>query len=174
MGKRLTKTLAIAALTSAMAVGAASASDMLRHFDANGDGTITRVEAQAALRAQFSGLDRDANGVVTRDERRADRRDRRFERMDANRDGVVTYDEMQRAATQRTRKRFDALDANRDGVVTREEADLAKKRRGARGPMTLQDLDARVMRMFDRVDLDRNGVIDATEAAGLNAHDRSS
>ncbi len=172
MGKRLSKIIVIAALTGAMTAGAASASDMLRHFDANGDGTVTRIEARDAVRAHFRGLDLDANGVVTKDERRADRRDRRFERMDTNRDGVVTYDELQNAATKRAQKRFSDLDANRDGVVTREEADLAKKRRGARGPMTLQDLDARVMRMFDRADRDRNGVISPDEAAGLASHDR--
>lgn len=174
MGKRLRQTIAIAALTGAMAMGTASASDMLRHFDANGDGNVTRVEARDALRTHFSGLDRDANGKVTRDERRAERRDRRFDRMDTNRDGVVTYDELQAAATQRARKRFRDLDANRDGVVTREEADLAKKRRGARGPMTLQDLDARVMRMFDRADRNRDGVIGPDEASAQASHDRRS
>lgn len=44
---------------------------MLRRADANGDGQVTRDEAQTAALARFDRADSDGDGTVTRDERRA-------------------------------------------------------------------------------------------------------
>jgi Ca2+-binding EF-hand superfamily protein len=45
--------------------------------DANGDGLLTRAEANAQLRARFTRLDVNRDGFVTREERRAGRQARR-------------------------------------------------------------------------------------------------
>lgn len=45
--------------------------------DANGDGLLTRAEADAQLRARFARLDVNRDGFITRDERRAGRQARR-------------------------------------------------------------------------------------------------
>jgi len=68
---------------------------------------------------------------MTRDQVAANA-DQRFQRLDANRDGRVTTDElrqlgeqrraaMQQRRTERQGQMFDRLDANRDGQISREE-----------------------------------------------------
>lgn len=77
--------------------------------DTNRDGKLTLAEAQAARRdhagprhakfeQRFKAADRDGDQVVTRAEAEAMAREglnRKFERMDANRDGKLTLEEMQ-------------------------------------------------------------------------------
>jgi len=88
-----------------------------------------------------------------------------------NGDGGVTRAEMEAAMMARVSRRFERLDADGNGIVTAAEAQNARKRRGAqRGPMTLQDLDARVMRMFDRADRNRDGLITRDEASLMRPH----
>lgn len=57
---------------------------------------------------------------------------------DANRDGVVTPEEMQAARqahrTERLNQRFTRLDANGDGAISRAEFDAAHASRAGRGP----------------------------------------
>ena len=48
---------------------------------------------------------------------------------DANSDGVVTRAEAESAAVEHTRKRFEALDADKDGSLTKQEIDAARERR---------------------------------------------
>ena len=108
-------------------------------LDANRDGSISRTEFLArgdrADRGERRGL---------RAERRADRLERRgqrgglmarlggkrFERIDANKDGRISLAEV---TTQRLRA-FDRADTNRDGRVTREERQAIRgDRQGRRG-----------------------------------------
>ncbi|MDC7682460.1 hypothetical protein PQU92_04185 [Asticcacaulis sp. BYS171W] len=51
-----------------------------------------------------------------------------FEKLDANRDGVVSREEFRRQADER----FDRLDANRDGKLSREE--IRAEVEGRKGP----------------------------------------
>ncbi len=78
------------------------------------------------LDRQFRQADRDGDGAVSKQEARLHAPDvlRKFDRMDANRDGKVTREEFDRAFETRARReldRFHALDANRDGTLSREE-----------------------------------------------------
>jgi len=100
-------------------------------------------------------------------ERRLSKRTARFAAMDANGDGVVTLPEMETALQQRVRDRFARIDADGNGAITLEEVQNRVRSRQRRGPMSLQDLDARVMRMFDRTDRNRDGVISPDEARSL-------
>ncbi|WP_395334235.1 hypothetical protein [Novosphingobium sp. BL-8H] len=62
-------------------------------MDANGDGTITRAEAQAAAEAQFARLDVNKDGKIDqadRDARRTQMREEQFKRLDTNNDGVIS------------------------------------------------------------------------------------
>jgi hypothetical protein len=126
--------------------------------DANGDGTVTRAEWDAAIAARgaeasrsggemFARLDANSDGQLVqaelqalranRAERRGrmeERRGRRQERperprMDTNNDGQISRAEWL-AVPDRMHER---ADANRDGRVTREEAENAW-RRGERPP----------------------------------------
>lgn len=159
-------------------------------FDADKDGQITAAEVKAKAAERFARMDADGDGLVTREERRqarqarrADRKARRFARMDANGDGMVSLDELKTGALRRAERRFTRLDANADGGISLEELQAGKGRRGhwggkrhgkggKRGPMTLQDLDDRMMRMFERADANKDGVITLDEAEGMRRHGR--
>ena len=108
-------------------------------LDANGDGSISRTE----FLGRGDRADRGERRGV-RDERRAGRLERRgqrgglmarlggkrFERIDANKDGRISLAEV---TTQRLRA-FDRADANRDGRVTRDERQAIRgDRQGRRG-----------------------------------------
>lgn len=118
---------------------------------------------------------------LTRDQAVA-RADARFQRMDANRDGRVTADELRQGAAQRMAQRqerggarraqlFDRLDANRDGLLSREEfaargavrGDRAE-RQGRRGMRGMRGMRGGEMggRMAGRM-LGEDGVITAAE-----------
>jgi len=136
------KTLVIASLL-ALAPLASFAGDQAAHgggradilkWDTNGDGVVTKDEAQAAGAAQsakrFDQLDLNKDGQLTKEEMSQVREARRaamhekfeadFKAADKNADGGLSKDEAT-ASMPRIAKRFDQLDANKDGVVTQEE-----------------------------------------------------
>lgn len=86
---------------------------------------------------------------------------------DANKDGIVTREEMLASV----QAHFNEMDANHDGKVTPEEREAfnAKLRARMGGGMhapkdlTLADEQARATRMFDLVDTNHDGKIDAAE-----------
>ncbi|MEP9400706.1 EF-hand domain-containing protein [Sphingomonas silueang] len=91
--------------------------------------------------------DTNNDGVVTREEYRAQAA-AAFDRQDANKDGKVDATERQQWREQRGGRRgggMARIDARRDGVVTRAE------------------YQARALARFDRLDLNKDGRIDATE-----------
>ena len=97
---------------------------MLLRFDANHDGSVTRAEMEAGLRADFAAADTNHDGVLEPDEVWAVNEKRSSEDasaasplVDWNNDGVVDFDEF--AAT--ARSLFDQMDANGDGVLSPAE-----------------------------------------------------
>ena len=109
-------------------------------LDTDRDGSISRDEffaragrADRAQQGERRGL--RAERRVARQERRAQRGGmmarlggKRFERIDANKDGRISLAEV---TTQRLRA-FDRVDANRDGRITREERQAVRAERQAR------------------------------------------
>jgi Ca2+-binding EF-hand superfamily protein len=106
-----------------------------RQADRDGDGELSRAEAAAmpALAAQFDAIDRDRNGRLSADEVRAWRTARRSRRPSAP-GGVSTV--------------FARADANADGALSRAEVEKALPR---------------MARNFERIDTDRNGLIERGE-----------
>jgi Ca2+-binding EF-hand superfamily protein len=95
-------------------------------LDANGDGKLTKAEADAARGKPMLLLMADANkdGVVTKEElakaftgRRGQVSDRVFEALDADKDGKISAAEWQVSGE----RRFARLDRNKDGAVTTDE-----------------------------------------------------
>ena len=87
-------------------------------------------------------------------------------------------DQTRSQALQRADLMFQRLDSNRDGTLTREEAQSAGPQMGRGGPrverlmtrlfgdaqsVTQAQFQAQALARFDRLDLDRNGVITAAE-----------
>ena len=136
------KTLVIASLL-ALAPLASFAADHPRHgpagadmlkWDTNGDGVVTKEEAQSAsasnVAKRFDELDLNKDGQITKEEMSEAREARRtamkekfaadFKAADKNADGGLSKDEVT-ASMPRIAKHCDELDANKDGVVTQEE-----------------------------------------------------
>lgn len=108
-------------------------------------------------RPSFSMLDTDNNGEISRDELAAQARVR-FDKSDANGDGMLSAEEMGKAGKKHAEKRAAKMikrhDANGDGMVSFEE-------------MSKGHEDGRRAKMFDRIDADGNGSLSEEEFAKL-------
>jgi len=124
-----------------------------KSFDTNGDGVVTKDEAQAAANARiektFADLDTNHDGQITQDEVQAARDERRaemeakfaerFKEADKNGDGLLSKEEAQ-AGLPMVARGFDRLDTNKDGQLTLDEVKAGREamghrmRHGLRGP----------------------------------------
>jgi Ca2+-binding EF-hand superfamily protein len=125
--------------------------DWFSLWDLNGDGQITREEAQQAAAQlaakRFDKLDLNKDGVITREEiqqaratRRAAERqefEARFRAADSNGDGALSREEAAQSFPMIARH-FDQLDANKDVLVTLQELRAAWH---ARAPASGQSPD---------------------------------
>lgn len=139
------KVLLAAAGAAVLAAGACGlaqaqngpATDGARHgvfqADANSDGVLTRAEFDAGREATFARLDADRNGQLSREEMRAERSERGDRGHRGRRGGHRGGPGLERA------------DANNDGNITRDE------------------FLARPLEMFNRIDANHDGVIQASE-----------
>jgi hypothetical protein len=100
------------------------ATDILLAYDANHDGTITRAELEAGLRADFAKADYKHLGKLDEEEARAVNQQRlatdqstASPLVDWNHDGFIDFAEFAANA----RSLFDQMDRNGDGKLTPEE-----------------------------------------------------
>jgi len=125
--------IACLAATPAFAQQGGGALAMLQAADTNGDGAITRAEAQIARGAMFNRLDVDHDGDLSEAERTNANRQggqarRGLEGADANNDGRISRAEMMNQPY----RGFDRLDRNNDDVVSAEELEAARSLMRAR------------------------------------------
>jgi Ca2+-binding EF-hand superfamily protein len=131
------------------AVALVSASTLVL-ADAGGD-------KRGAMIERLKAADTDGNGMLSRQEAAAlPRLAERFDAIDANHDGQVTFEELRAFHQAHAGKRGGrSADANGDGKVTREE------------------FMARAASRFDRLDANKDGVLTSDEmAAGHHRHGR--
>jgi Ca2+-binding EF-hand superfamily protein len=115
---KLTRPALAAFALTLLASAPAAAQDLadLALFDANGDGAVSRREAQDARAILFDRLDRNGDGVVSQSEGEAaaaDRARRRLLAADSNRDGLLSSAEFMNQPY----RAFEVFDANRDDVL---------------------------------------------------------
>ena len=126
-------------------------------IDADRDGFISPAERRASLKRWFARMDANRNGQLTRREFIEARQRlrggpaRRFERLDANRDGAISFNEL----LDRRAGQMQALDRDKDGRVSRSEFLV----RGSQNAV----LFARRVRLFERLDANRDGYITPLE-----------
>ncbi|MFV1527891.1 MULTISPECIES: EF-hand domain-containing protein [unclassified Phaeobacter] len=100
-------------------------------MDTNGDGQVTRSEMEGLREARFAAADADGDGKLTLAEmekaaeaRAKTRAAAMLERMDANKDGALSLDELPKP--RRIGKMFDRADANDDGAISKDEFEAAR------------------------------------------------
>lgn len=111
-----------------------AAQQRLAQLDANGDHAIDRTEAQAMprLAEQFEQLDGNRDGRLTMTEVEQSMQTR-WAAADANHDGYIDKAEVQHAAMPRLERFFERLDANADGRLSQQEVQKFAARMGMRG-----------------------------------------
>lgn len=119
---------AVLAATSPVLAQQRGGFERLMAMDTNGDGAISRGEAEAARRFQFGRLDSDADGYLSEAERAAAPGSGRMlnQIRDADDDGRLSRAEVMAAPY----RGFDRLDANSDGTLSAEELEAARARAG--------------------------------------------
>jgi hypothetical protein len=98
--------------------------ELIESYDANHDGTLTRAELEAGLKADFAAADTNHDGRLDPDEARAVN-EQRWSRnasttstlVDWNQDGFVDFNEFAGTA----RSLFAQLDRNGDGMLEPKE-----------------------------------------------------
>lgn len=146
-------------------------------YDTDGDGALSLAEMQAArpgmTEEKFAQLDRNGDGVVTRDEHPRGRH--RGKAIDTNGDGNIDLAELQAARPGMTAEKFAQLDVNNDGLLSPDERPK-RKNRGERfasldtdgsGGVSLQEMqagkNARIAEQFARMDTNGDGEISQEE-----------
>jgi hypothetical protein len=106
-------------ITAALALAALATAPGAMAF--NTRGTNRPVTSNSTVDDQFSRLDRDGNGVITRNEFPGNAS--QFDRLDLNRDGAIDRTEIQQVRGQRggDESRFRGMDRDGNGVITRDE-----------------------------------------------------
>ena len=101
--------------------------------DANKDGALDKVEAQAMHDKNFAEMDANKDGILSKDEMKAcgrnksdakskamhEKQTKAFNGADGDNDGTLTKEEAQKLP--RVSKNFDAIDVDKDGTLDRDE-----------------------------------------------------
>lgn len=97
--------------------------DQFMQMDTNGDGAVSRAEAERARAALFDRLDADDDGFLSETERgNGGRAAQGFARADSNNDGRLSRAEAMAAPY----RGFDRLDSNNDGSVSSSEIEAVR------------------------------------------------
>ena len=126
-------------MLTAVSAGAAPGADApkkMQEMDKNNDGKISRDEAAAYSRfaKRFDAIDADKDGFVTSDEMKAAHARAtaaKLKAIDANGDGRLGRAEVD-AKAPRLSKNFDAIDTDKDGYLSKEELVAARKQHGSK------------------------------------------
>lgn len=156
--------------------------------DADGNGVLTRAEAQAHATTMFARMDANGDGKLDATDRaakRAEMQAKMFERLDANKDGSISKTEWDQHAADRQAKRTAhkekraASGEARDGKRHAMRGGHGKRggHHGMRGAMMMKadtngdkaisqaEFQTAMLARFDRADANKDGQVTAEERA---------
>ena len=119
MRLRAAAALVMAGMTfgSLPAVAAPRATDPVKTFDTDNDGTLDLIEVKKAASAEFAKLDRDHEGTLDARELRGRLSAKDVKAADPDHDGTLAMDEYLAVVEQR----FNAANADNDGTLDAKE-----------------------------------------------------
>jgi Ca2+-binding EF-hand superfamily protein len=102
--------------------------EMMTELDTNEDGKLSQDEVIAGRTAKFQEADANADGLLSfveleefheaeKEKRKKERKQKHFEKMDANSDGFTNLDEFLSGASDR----FEKMDRNGDGFISKDD-----------------------------------------------------
>jgi Ca2+-binding EF-hand superfamily protein len=142
------------------APGAADVDELLKDYDINQDGYLTRQELPPSLRQRFDQIDTDKDGKISR--RELERGLMHLHPQHRPSDFIFalvelsTVDPHNQGEVQRIYDVLRKLDRNRDGKIDAEELKVGQQ----------QIVQDRIKFLFDELDADKDGRISKTEARG--------
>lgn len=147
-------------------------------MDTSGDGVVTFTEFAAHADTRFNTADADANGFVTKDERKAakqanmaERRAAKFAKTDANSDGVLTLAEIEARTeakraerTERTGERPSRKDRVKgEGKRGQKKTNRVSPDTDGDGQVSFAEHTVSVQAKFTKLDANADGVLSADE-----------
>ena len=186
--KTITLGLSVAALAIAGTAAYAQNTQHAQHAqhtqhtmrgDADGNGVVTRAEAQTRAAAMFARMDANSDGRIDQADREA-RMGRMFDRMDADKNGQVSRAEFTNAhqSMHAMRGSADAPHEGRRGGHRGGHGGMmrmmaARADANKDGAISQAEFTAAAMQRFDRVDTSKDGQITAEERQAARAQMRA-
>lgn len=145
---------------------------MLQKADANKDGKLSFEEVSSVLpnltQERFDRMDRDKDGALSAGEAGGPgaaggpQPGQILQRADANKDGTVTFEEVQVAFPKMTEERFKRFDTNNDGALTKEDAP-PKPERSEKPALDMQARMKAIEERFTKGDANGDGKVTREE-----------
>lgn len=189
MKKPIILTLSMAAMLAAGGAYAAQGQfqgQLKPKMDADGNGVITRAEAQAQATSMFARMDVNRDGKIDQADRQLRRETMKthmFERLDANKDGTLSKAEFLagRGAGERGGRRQHMAGANEDGAGMHRRGGRGGKMRGGMmgaarvadadkdGAITPAEFTTAALTRFDAMDTNKDGQVTRAERQAARA-----
>lgn len=152
--------------------------------DTDGNGTLTRAEAQAHATEMFARMDANGDGKLDQTDRaakRAEMQAKAFERLDANKDGSISKAEWDQHAADRAAKRAERGEKRAEAGAPGEGKRGMRGHHGKRGGhhdmimgradangdkvITQAEFQTAALARFDAADANKDGQVTAEERA---------
>jgi len=138
MTTRISNVAAAAGLTALLSIVSLASAAERRGPDANGDGALDFSEMQSRRSdltiEQFNAMDKDRNGLLSREEMQAARQQQmqaraseQFKKLDADGDGALSPQELSAPREERAAERFKQMDTDGNGKLSEAEMSAARE-----------------------------------------------